>query len=128
MRYPLMHAPSAPPSPSCRSWIARGNAIVNNTFIRIRNTVGFNLGWGEVNAVYLDDQLSQQYVVGNRILDSDTGILVNGGRDVVVSANSFENCTLGVRFANPGMTVQTDCALGAPNAHRKAGPPPIVPQ
>ena len=77
------------PYKPCRSWVARGNALIGNTFLRIRNTIGFNLGWGEVNAIYLDDQLSQQYVVGNRFIDSDTGVLVNGGRDVVVTGNLF---------------------------------------
>lgn len=88
--------------------MARVNALIGNTFLRIRNTVGFNLGWAEVNAVYLDDQLSQQYIIGNQFIDSDTGVLVNGGRDVVVTGNSFQNCSLGVRYANPGMTVQAD--------------------
>ena len=93
--------------------------IANNTFLRERNTIGFNLGWGEVNAIYLDDQLSQQYIVGNSFVDSDTAVLVNGGRDVVVTGNSFSNCTLGVRYANPGMTVQTACAyeIAVPQHH-----------
>jgi hypothetical protein len=38
---------------------------------------GFNLGYGSVQAIYLDDQLSQQYVIGNTVIDSDAGACVS---------------------------------------------------
>ena len=39
-----------------RTWAQRGHLVTNNTFSRIRNTVGFSLGYATTMAVYLDDQ------------------------------------------------------------------------
>lgn len=85
-----------------------------------------------LQAIYLDDQLSQQYIINNTIIDSDTGAALQpacassvnapvtrrrrplsgldlgGGRDVYVAGNRFRNVRLGVQFDNRGMTWQSE--------------------
>jgi len=57
-----------------------GSYLVNNTFLRIRNTETTYLGSPAVNCIYLDDQLSGHFVYGNKMIDSHQAILLGGGR------------------------------------------------
>lgn len=89
-----------------RSWITRGTVIVGNTFTRVRTTEIVYLGYPIVNGVYLDDQLSGITVINNTFVDCTQGVLVGGGRDVVVNFNSFQGCGTGIGFDNRGMNWQ----------------------
>ena len=71
-----------------RSWTNRGNALVGNTFVNIRNREHMTLGYAAVQAVYLDDQLSGTIIRDNVCLDSQTCFFVGGGRDNVVEGNT----------------------------------------
>ena len=45
-----------------------------------------------VQAIYLDDQMSGWLIEGNTVIDAQMGIMVGGGRDVVVKGNRFIGC------------------------------------
>lgn len=97
-----------------RSWVARGNVIVNNTFIRINNTEGYGLGSPSVQAIYLDDQLSGQTIVGNTFIDCVKGAFIGGGRDNFVGDNTCINTGYCVHVDNRGMNWQAaSCAYNA---------------
>lgn len=91
---------------SGRSWVARGNVITGNTFFNISNVVGFSLGARQTVGVYLDDELAGQVVFNNSFVDCSTqqgyGILLGGGRDNVISGNTFAR-TAPLAFDNRGM-------------------------
>ena len=88
------------PSHACRipltrdavcCWLA-GSKLINNTFIRIRNTEKTFLGSPAVQAIYFDDQLSAHFAIGNTIIDSHQGILLGGGRRHQVGARHAAAC------------------------------------
>lgn len=94
---------------SGRSWVQRGNVLAGNSFINIGNLVGFSLGSRQTLSVYLDDQLSGHTVINNTFVDCSAqqgyGLLLGGGRDNVISRNTFVR-TAPVSFDNRGMTSQ----------------------
>jgi hypothetical protein len=115
-----------------RSYAERGNVIAFNVFERIRTTLrnsSFVLGFPSVQAIYLDDQMSGFSVIGNDILDSDTGILIGGGRDHrIVSNNRFINVDLPFFFDKRGLADRTRCDPGGSfelelEAYRYRDPP-----
>ena len=88
------------PSHACRipltrdavcCWLA-GSKLINNTFIRIRNTEKTFLGSPAVQAIYFDDQLSAHFAIGNTIIDSHQGILLGGGRRHQVGSRHAAAC------------------------------------
>lgn len=70
-----------------RSWRLGGNRIVGN-FIRELGHAAHDRNWG----IYLDDFASGLEVSRNVIMDTDSGILVGGGRYNVVTDNVLINC------------------------------------
>jgi hypothetical protein len=95
-------------------------------FRNIRNTDGWALGWPsvhaqpltlqpnftikccrlQVQAVYLDDQLSGTIITDNLFENCMTGVVLGGGRDNVVMFNHFVDTDLAVHLDNRGMNWQ----------------------
>ncbi len=73
----------------------RGNTVRGNYF--------HNLGLGDVNAVYLDDESSGSLVVGNVIRGSARGVKIGGGNDNVLERNKFVDDDIGIHFDARGM-------------------------
>jgi len=93
---------------SGRSWTNRGNLIAHNTFSNIRMVEDVTLGAKEVQAIYLDDELSGTILLNNTCFNSDTCYFVGGGRDTVVSGNTCNNVSTCVHIDNRGMNWQSD--------------------
>jgi parallel beta-helix repeat protein len=83
---------------SGRDWTFQGNVIRHNYIHDVREP-----GWGGSFCVYLDDGVSGITVEGNIIADSNTGVLLGGGRDCVIRGNLFLNCKVGVRIDARGL-------------------------
>lgn len=94
------------------AFINRGNVLRNNTFRRIRQEDKTFLGYPSVQAIYLDDQMSGWLIEGNTVIDAQMGIMVGGGRDVVVKGNSFIRCDKALHIDNRGMTNEKPSCLG----------------
>jgi hypothetical protein len=73
----------------------RGNTVRANYF--------HNLGLGDINAVYLDDESSGSFVVGNVIRGAARGVKIGGGNDNVLEQNKFIGDDIGVHFDARGM-------------------------
>ncbi len=88
-----------------RDWTIRGTIIRHNWFSDIGKSTHFH-NW----CVYLDDQASGVIIKRNLIANTDSGILVGGGRDNIVKENIFANCPLD--------TVRIDArGIGNPRDH-----------
>lgn len=73
----------------------RGNTVRGNYF--------HNLGLGDINAIYLDDESSGSLVSGNVIRGAARGVKIGGGSDNVLESNMFVNDDMGVHFDARGM-------------------------
>lgn len=73
----------------------RGNSVRGNYF--------HNLGLGDINAVYLDDESSGSYVIGNVIRGAARGAKIGGGNDNVFEKNKFVDDDMGIHFDARGM-------------------------
>lgn len=73
----------------------RGNTVRGNYF--------HNLGLGDINAVYLDDESSGSYVIGNVIRGAARGAKIGGGNDNVFEKNKFVDDDMGIHFDARGM-------------------------
>jgi parallel beta-helix repeat protein len=73
----------------------RGNTVRGNYF--------HNLGLGDINAIYLDDESSGSFVTGNVIQGSARGVKIGGGNDNVLEKNRFVDDDIGVHFDARGM-------------------------
>lgn len=73
----------------------RGNTVRGNYF--------HNLGLGDVNAVYLDDESSGSLVTGNVIRGAARGVKIGGGNDNVLEKNRFVDDDIGIHFDARGM-------------------------
>ncbi|MGO4518321.1 right-handed parallel beta-helix repeat-containing protein [Terriglobus sp. 2YAB30_2] len=73
----------------------RGNTVRGNYF--------HNLGLGDVNAVYLDDESSGSFVIGNVIRGAARGVKIGGGNDNVLEKNKFVDDDIGIHFDARGM-------------------------
>jgi hypothetical protein len=73
----------------------RGNVVRGNYF--------HNLGLGDINAIYLDDESSGAFVIGNVIRGAARGVKIGGGNDNVLEKNRFVNDDMGVHFDARGM-------------------------
>mmetsp|Transcript_33966 Transcript_33966/g.106469 ORF Transcript_33966/g.106469 Transcript_33966/m.106469 type:complete len:525 (-) Transcript_33966:3-1577(-) len=94
---------------SGRSWINRGNIISRNRFVKIRNTVGMNLGFPAVMGIYLDDMLSGISITNNSFEDVQVGVFVGGSRDVSIVSNRFFNVSqAGVKIDDRGLNWRSD--------------------
>jgi len=90
-----------------RSWVSsRGTVIANNTWVRLRNRVGFSLGYANVMATYLDDQLSGLALTDNTYIDCASGLMLGGGRDCLIARNTFFGVDQPILFDNRGMNWQ----------------------
>jgi parallel beta-helix repeat protein len=86
-----------------RNWAWRGNVVRGNVF---RNIKRFAPGY-TVNAVYFDDELSGNSVLGNTFINCDVGVLLGGGKDNTVVGNSFvDMSTYAVTLDNRGLNWQ----------------------
>jgi hypothetical protein len=105
-----------------RTFADRGNVIVNNHFQRIRRTDVYYAnqknhssskiiikGYAHVQAIYLDDQMSGFNITGNWIVDSDTGILIGGGRDHSMVRNRFVNVDIPIFWDKRGIFNTAPC-------------------
>lgn len=77
-----------------RDWSQRGNVIRFNHF--------YDLGHGDVQAIYLDDWTSGTIVHGNICRGARRGILIGGGRDNRVENNIFVDCKHAVHIDERG--------------------------
>jgi parallel beta-helix repeat protein len=67
-------------------------------------------------AIYLDDQLSGQTIVGNTFIDCQKGAFIGGGRDNVVEGNTFINTDYAVHIDDRGLNWQlADCTYNSTN-------------
>ena len=73
----------------------RGNTVRGNYF--------HNLGQGDVNAVYLDDESSGSFVIGNVIRGATRAVMIGGGNDNVLEKNRFVDDDIGIHFDARGM-------------------------
>jgi hypothetical protein len=90
-----------------RSWVSsRGTVIANNTWVRLRNRVGFSLGYANVMATYFDDQLSGLALTDNTYIDCASGLMLGGGRDCLIARNTFFGVDQPILFDNRGMNWQ----------------------
>lgn len=81
-----------------RDWTAQGTVIRGNYFHDIHGSDGrFQ------NAVYLDDMSSGITVEGNWFVDCNWGVLVGGGRDDTLRANTFVRCGKAVSWDARGV-------------------------
>lgn len=67
----------------------RGNVLSRNRFENIFVREKPALGAPSINAVYFDDELSQQTLVNNTFSNCWVGLLLGGGRDNIVQGNTF---------------------------------------
>jgi len=100
-----------------RSWVRRGNILVDNIFENVQVREAPELGYPAINCVYLDDELSGQFIINNTFRNCYNGMMLGGGRDNVISGNRFENLTnLGITFDARGLGWQKDfCHYDASN-------------
>jgi hypothetical protein len=110
-----------------RSFADRGNVIANNHFERIRRTDVYYAdhhhhsnkiiikGYPQVQAIYLDDQMSGFNITGNWIRDSDTGILLGGGRDHFIAQNRFVNVDIPIFWDKRGVINVVNTAFCEPH-------------
>jgi len=80
-----------------RDWTLHGTVIRDNFLHDLPGTAD---RWQ--NGVYLDDMASGIAVEGNLFLRCNLGMLVGGGRDLVIRGNLFLRCGLGLRFDSRG--------------------------
>ena len=95
-----------------RSWSQRGNVARYNTFDTIRSTEKLAQASCSQNAFYLDDQMSGWIFSGNTIINATTGVLLGGGRNNIITNNTFINCDNDIHFDNRGMNwMSTACNI-----------------
>ncbi|MDY7109599.1 MAG: right-handed parallel beta-helix repeat-containing protein [Planctomycetota bacterium] len=80
-----------------RDWSMRGTIIRYNHFHDLRG-----IGRWE-NAVYIDDMSGGVTILGNVFRDCHWGMLLGGGRDMVVANNVFVDCGLAVHLDARGL-------------------------
>lgn len=73
------------------SYVQRGNVIRNNTFRHVRMRDEIHLGNPVISAVYLDDGMTGYRIEGNRFIDVMQGVMLNGGRDNLITDNYFQD-------------------------------------
>jgi hypothetical protein len=81
-----------------RDWTMHGNVIRWNVIHHLRGTDA-----RYQNGVYLDDMASGITVASNLFYECHWGMLVGGGRDVLIRGNVFVGGSLGVRFDARGI-------------------------
>lgn len=92
-----------------RSWVHRGNLLIDNIFENVQVRESPELGYPAINCVYLDDELSGQSIVNNTFINCYNGMMLGGGRDNFISGNRFENLTnLAITFDARGLGWQKD--------------------
>eukprot|EP01102_Stenamoeba_stenopodia_P012802 TRINITY_DN4076_c0_g1_i1.p1 TRINITY_DN4076_c0_g1~~TRINITY_DN4076_c0_g1_i1.p1 ORF type:complete len:696 (-),score=109.35 TRINITY_DN4076_c0_g1_i1:82-2130(-) len=91
-----------------RSWVDWGNVLQHNTFEQILK--GENMGGigttDQVQAIYLDDQMSGWHVYNNTVINAQVGVLLGGGRMNNITQNHFQDCNQAIAFDNRGMNWQ----------------------
>ena len=91
----------------------RGNVLRGNTFANIRNINGLGAskkGALDVQAIYLDDQMSGWLVEGNKFINCTVGMFIGGGRDNTVRNSYFEHCDKAVHLDARGSNWQKSAA------------------
>jgi hypothetical protein len=83
----------------------RGNTVRGNYF--------HNLGLGDVNAIYLDDESSGSFVLGNVIRGAARGVKIGGGNDNILEGNKFVDDDMGIHFDARGLGWQKGFFDGA---------------
>jgi len=91
-----------------RSWTNWGNVLQHNTFelVRVEENMGGVGTTEQVQAIYLDDQMSGWHVYNNTVINAQVGVLLGGGRMNNITQNHFQNCDLAIAFDNRGMNWQ----------------------
>lgn len=81
-----------------RDWTSHGNVIVGNVFANVPGT-----DQRYQNGVYLDDMASGITVADNLFVRCNWGLLVGGGRDLVLRGNAFAACGRAMQFDARGV-------------------------
>jgi hypothetical protein len=109
---------------------SRGNVIRGNRFenIVLRTDASGAFGNPNINAVYFDDTMSGWTVHNNTFTDVMNGVLINGGRDNVVTSNHFVNTGNAIYLVDECPTgkiqVMTQSPLSRPTDEMIASSPP----
>ncbi len=80
-----------------RDWTTRGHVIRNNYFHDLHGERKWE------NAVYIDDMACGTTIVANIFHRCHWGMLLGGGRDLVVEGNLFVDCSLAVHLDARGL-------------------------
>eukprot|EP01062_Namystynia_karyoxenos_P027618 TRINITY_DN21140_c0_g1_i1.p1 TRINITY_DN21140_c0_g1~~TRINITY_DN21140_c0_g1_i1.p1 ORF type:complete len:644 (+),score=255.68 TRINITY_DN21140_c0_g1_i1:65-1933(+) len=91
-----------------RSWAKRNNTLINNVFKNVKNVVKTYLGSPSVQAVYNDDQLSDNSFINNTFIDCHVGLFLGGGRHHTATGNKFIRCGTPLHIDARGLTWQKD--------------------
>lgn len=83
-----------------RSWVNAGTEIRYNKFHDIKrfDVPGDN---NKVSAIFFDDMLCGNKVIGNLFENVSTAVVVSGGKGVEIVNNVIKDCNEGVYFSNP---------------------------
>jgi len=92
------------------AFVNRNNTIRGCTFRNIRNTAGTGVQGPSVQAIYLDDQMSDWTIENNSFVNCQTGSFIGGGRRVTVKHNYYEKCDTAQHLDNRGMNWQKSSA------------------
>lgn len=95
------------------AWINLGNKLRHSTFKKVRNVGGGGVQSVQVQAVYLDDQMSGWEVYNNSFIDCNVGTFSGGGRLNLFHSNYYEKCDTAHHFDNRGQNWQKgscDCS------------------
>ena len=92
-----------------RTWANRGNVVRRNTFSRIYQTERMSPCLGtSVIGIYLDDQESGFLLEDNHLESMSVGILLGGGRQNIIRANTFVNVTTPLHVDGRGLGSSCD--------------------
>lgn len=85
---------------SGRDWTYRGNIIRENYIHDLNSSAPGD--W--IIGIYLDDCMSSANIYNNKIENVPIGMLIGGGRDLIIDSNTITNCDSSIVFDDRGLT------------------------
>ncbi len=102
-----------------RDYTMWGNEIAYNYIHDIKSSA--NVAGLFAAGVYLDDMWSGTNVHHNIFVNTDLGVLANGGRNNTINSNIFANCDTSIYFVNSGETWAKASTLPGGDAYKTLG-------